>query len=246
MIVFVHGVPETAAIWRKVQAAISQPSIAVALPGFGCALPDGFTPSKDAYAEWLVAQLDAIGEPIDLVGHDWGAGLTYRVATAFGDRLHSWVADVGNIVHPDYVWHDFAKIWQTPGDGEAFFESQAAQPVQDAPMGWRRFSGSNRMTHSRWFRRATTRWAAASWASTVRQCQTRTPIGARGYQPARLVWSCTPPKTRSATQNWPRNRPANSGRNSPPWKDSATSGRTRARNWRQMCSNGSGRHSTNC
>jgi len=131
MIVFVHGVPETAAIWRKIQAVIDRPSTAVALPGFGCELPDGFTPSKDAYAEWLVAQLDAIGEPIDLVGHDWGAGLTYRVATAFGDRLHSWVADIGNVAHPDYVWHDFAKIWQTPGEGEAFFESQAAQPIEE-------------------------------------------------------------------------------------------------------------------
>ena len=79
MIVFVHGVPETAAIWRKIQGIIDRPSTAVSLPGFGCALPDGFTPSKDAYVEWLVAELDAIGEPIDLVGHDWGAGLTYRL-----------------------------------------------------------------------------------------------------------------------------------------------------------------------
>ena len=131
MIVFVHGVPETAAIWRKLQAVINRPSTAIALPGFGCAVPDGFTPTKDAYAEWLVAELDAIGEPVDLVGHDWGAGLTFRVATAFGDRLHSWVADVGNIAHPDYVWHDFAKIWQTPGDGEAFFETQATQRLEE-------------------------------------------------------------------------------------------------------------------
>ncbi|MCU1391264.1 MAG: hypothetical protein JWL72_4602 [Ilumatobacteraceae bacterium] len=131
MIVFVHGVPETAAIWDKVRAFVDRPSVALMLPGFGCPLPDGFTPEKDAYVDWLVAELDAIGEPIDLVGHDWGAGLTYRVATAFGDRLHSWVADVGNIAHPDYVWHAFAQLWQTPGEGEAFFAGQVTQSAEE-------------------------------------------------------------------------------------------------------------------
>ena len=126
MIVFVHGVPETAAVWNKVRDLIGRESVAVALPGFGVPVPDGFGQTKDDYADWLVAELDRIGGPIDLVGHDWGAGLTYRVATAHGDRLRSWVADVGTIAHPDYQWHDFAKLWQTPGDGEAFVESQIA------------------------------------------------------------------------------------------------------------------------
>ena len=50
---------------------------------------------------------------------------------AFGNRLNSWVADVGNVAHQDYVWHEFAKIWQTPGDGEEFFESQTKQPLEE-------------------------------------------------------------------------------------------------------------------
>lgn len=65
------------------------------------------------------------------MGHDWGAGITYRVATAHGDRLHSWAGDVGNLAHPDYEWHDFAKLWQTPGEGEAFVESQNALPTEE-------------------------------------------------------------------------------------------------------------------
>jgi pimeloyl-ACP methyl ester carboxylesterase len=135
MIVFVHGVPETAAIWRKVQAAIDRESVALALPGFGCARPEGFGATKDDYVAWLVAQIDGLEGPIDLVGHDWGAGLTYRVATAHGDRLRSWVADVGNIAHPDYVWHDIAKIWQTPGEGEAFMAAQQeTPPAERAPL----------------------------------------------------------------------------------------------------------------
>ena len=134
-VVFVHGVPETAAIWRKVQDRIGRESIAVSLPGFGCPRPDGFGATKDEYVAWLVAELDAIGEPVDLVGHDWGAPLTMRVASAFGDRLRTWAADCGGLVHPDYEWHAFAKIWQTPGEGEAFMDQQRAQPVEEAAAG---------------------------------------------------------------------------------------------------------------
>ncbi|MEQ1785787.1 MAG: alpha/beta hydrolase [Acidimicrobiales bacterium] len=143
MIVFVHGVPETAAIWNKVRGSLSQESTAVALPGFGSPRPDGFACTKDAYVDWLLGELDRIEGPIDLVGHDWGAGLTYRVATAHGDRLHSWAADIGNLVHPAYEWHDFAKIWQTPGEGEAFIEAQDAQAPEDRAAGYEMFGLSS-------------------------------------------------------------------------------------------------------
>ena len=131
MKVFLHGVPETAAIWDGVRDAIDDESVALALPGFGCPTPVDFTATKDAYVDWVVDELDAIGEPVDLVGHDWGVGLTYRLAAAHGDRLRSWVADVGNIAHPDYEWHDIAKIWQTPGDGEAFVATQSSTPAEE-------------------------------------------------------------------------------------------------------------------
>jgi pimeloyl-ACP methyl ester carboxylesterase len=134
VIVFVHGVPETEALWDKMRALIDEDSMALSLPGFGCERPAGFAATKDAYAGWLIAELEKIGEPVDLVGHDWGAGITFRVATTRGDLLRSWAADVANVGHPDYEWHDFAKIWQSP-EGEAFFETQDATPVeQRAPI----------------------------------------------------------------------------------------------------------------
>ena len=136
MIVFLHGVPETADIWNGVRSRIERPSTALRLPGFGCARPHGFGATKDEYIDWILGELDTIDTPIDLVGHDWGAGFTYRLATAHGNRLRSWVADVGNIVHPDYVWHAFAQLWQTPGEGEAFFEGQNATPVADRAAGY--------------------------------------------------------------------------------------------------------------
>lgn len=139
MIVFLHGVPETAAIWRKVRAAVDRPSTALSLPGFGCPRPDGFPATKDAYAEWLHGELDAVGEPVDLVGHDWGAILTYRIAATHPEVLRSWVADVGNTVHPSYQWHAFAQQWQTPGDGEAWVEAQDAQPAEERAAGYQLF-----------------------------------------------------------------------------------------------------------
>jgi pimeloyl-ACP methyl ester carboxylesterase len=135
VIVFVHGVPETADIWNGVRECIGRESVAVALPGFGNPRPAGFGATKDDYVDWVLGELDEVDGPIDLVGHDWGAGFALRVATAHGDRLRSWAADVANIVHPDYVWHQIAQVWQTPGDGEAFVEGQNQMSVEDRAAG---------------------------------------------------------------------------------------------------------------
>jgi len=130
VIVFVHGVPETARLWDGVRAAIGMESLALTMPGFGCERPEGFGATKDDYVSWLVEELDRIVEPVHLVGHDWGAALTYRVATAYGDQLASWSADVANVMHPDYVWHDLARFWQTPGAGESLLADQRATSVE--------------------------------------------------------------------------------------------------------------------
>ncbi|SDK76212.1 Alpha/beta hydrolase family protein [Nonomuraea maritima] len=108
MRVFVHGVPETAVVWNPLREAVKGPSEALTLPGFGTALPPGFTPTKDRYAAWLTDELRKFPEPVDLVGHDWGALLTLRVATAGEVPLRSWVCDVGGVFHPDYAWHPWA------------------------------------------------------------------------------------------------------------------------------------------
>ena len=54
------------------------------------------------------------------------------MATTKGELLRSWSADVANLLHPDYTWHDFAQIWQTPGAGEEFFASQADVSAADS------------------------------------------------------------------------------------------------------------------
>jgi pimeloyl-ACP methyl ester carboxylesterase len=130
VIVFLHGVPETSALWDKVRAELDEETVALSLPGFGCARPAGFGATKDDYAEWLVDELEKFDAPVDLVGHDWGALLTYRIATTRGDLLRSWTADVANGVHPHAKWHQFAKVWQTPGEGEAYFKTVRETPIE--------------------------------------------------------------------------------------------------------------------
>jgi pimeloyl-ACP methyl ester carboxylesterase len=58
VIVFLHGVPETSALWDKVRAEFDEETVALSLPGFGCARPSGFGATKDDYAEWIIGELE--------------------------------------------------------------------------------------------------------------------------------------------------------------------------------------------
>ncbi|HEX6311352.1 MAG TPA: alpha/beta hydrolase [Acidimicrobiia bacterium] len=123
--VFVHGVPETTHVWGKVRAELDDvQSVALALPGFGVPVPAGFGATMDEYAEWLVGELEALGEPLDLVGHDWGGLLTGRLVSIRPDLVRSWVSDAVGGFDDQWEWHQIAQVWQTPGEGEEFFRVQ--------------------------------------------------------------------------------------------------------------------------
>jgi pimeloyl-ACP methyl ester carboxylesterase len=152
MIVFLHGVPETAELWDKMRAEFEEETVALSLPGFGCARPSGFGATKDDYIDWLVAELATFDEPVDLVGHDWGALLTYRIATTRGDLLRSWTADCANGVHPRAKWHQYAQIWQTPGEGEAYFKAIHEAPIESMAEAYEGFhlGHDDALTLARW------------------------------------------------------------------------------------------------
>ena len=125
--VFVHGVPETPAVWSGLLAALGRPdSVALWLPGFDGVRPEGFGATMDEYAAWLVAQLERLDDPVDLVGHDWGGGFVVRVVSTRPELVRSWVTDAAGVGDPGFEWHDFAKIWQTPQAGEDFWDQQLA------------------------------------------------------------------------------------------------------------------------
>jgi pimeloyl-ACP methyl ester carboxylesterase len=129
---FVHGVPETAALWDRVRGLIGRDSSALRLPGFGVPRPDDHDGTMDAYVDWLLEEIRVADGPVDIVGHDWGGILVARVATYAPAGLRSWVSDAPGAIDPAFEWHDFAKIWQTPGEGEAFFAGLLASPPDAA------------------------------------------------------------------------------------------------------------------
>jgi pimeloyl-ACP methyl ester carboxylesterase len=117
--VFVNGNPETAAIWEPLLAELDRTDVlCLSPPGFGAPIPAGFACTVLGYRDWLVAELEALGEPVDLVGHDVGGGSVVTVAMARPDLLRTWVSDSLGVFDPDYVWHDLARRWQTPEVGE--------------------------------------------------------------------------------------------------------------------------------
>ncbi|KAA0020644.1 alpha/beta hydrolase [Salinicola corii] len=121
--VFVHGVADTFRIWKGVQRHLKRSdSIALALPGFDSPVPPSFQATKEEYVDWLIDRLERIGEPVDLVGHDWGCILTLRVASLRPDLVRTWAGGSGP-VSAAYEWHEFAHIWQTPGVGERWMRS---------------------------------------------------------------------------------------------------------------------------
>ena len=116
--VLVHGVPDTFRRWDPLRAHLSRSDLVTpALPGFGAPGPEGFDATKEAYAAWLIGEIEALGEPVDLVGHDWGSILVQRVVSVRPDLIRTWAAGSGPIDR-EYVWHDMAQMWQTPDVGE--------------------------------------------------------------------------------------------------------------------------------
>jgi pimeloyl-ACP methyl ester carboxylesterase len=114
----VHGVPDSSHLWDGVREHLKRTDIiAPSMPGFDAPLPEGFDSTKDAYASWLTMRVEEAGEPVDIVGHDWGSLLVQRLVSQRPDLVRTWT--VGSAaLDPDYDWHDTAKTWQTPNAGE--------------------------------------------------------------------------------------------------------------------------------
>ncbi|MET9111437.1 alpha/beta fold hydrolase [Streptomyces zhihengii] len=129
--VLVHGVPDTHRVWDGVRRHLSRSDIlAWDLPGFGAPRPDGFDSSKESYVDWLIARIEQVGEPVDLVGHDWGCILTLRVASLRPDLVRTWAGGNGP-VSSRYVWHPLARIWQDAEQGDAYMAGLQPQSFAD-------------------------------------------------------------------------------------------------------------------
>jgi pimeloyl-ACP methyl ester carboxylesterase len=129
--VLVHGVPDTHRLWDKMRAHLARRDVVTPnLPGFGVPVPAGFGPTKESYVTWLTGELERIGEPVDLVGHDWGSLLVQRVVSLRPDLIRTWACGDGP-VDREYVWHDMAQQWQTPEVGEAIMAAMSGDALVD-------------------------------------------------------------------------------------------------------------------
>jgi pimeloyl-ACP methyl ester carboxylesterase len=127
----VHGVPDTSALWDSVRATITRTDvIAPNLPGFDAPVPPDFTATKDEYVDWLIGEIEQVGEPVDIVGHDWGSLLVQRAVSLRPDLVRTWAAGAGT-VDREYVWHDLAQMWQTPEVGEQVMAAMTGDAMVD-------------------------------------------------------------------------------------------------------------------
>ena len=141
--IFVHGNPETPAIWGPLIEQLEERGVTgittVSPPGFGAPLPDDFDATAESYANWLIDELVSLGatdQPVDLVGHDWGAGHVFRVVAERPDLIRTWAADVAGLLHDDYQWHDAAQAWMTPDLGEQVIDMMVSPTVDERAAGF--------------------------------------------------------------------------------------------------------------
>ena len=90
--VFVHGNPETDAVWSLLVEVLrprtTDQLLLLSPPGFGVPSPEGWEGRQSDYVDWLIGELTTIGESVDIVGHDWGAGHVYGLLDKKIGRAH--------------------------------------------------------------------------------------------------------------------------------------------------------------
>jgi pimeloyl-ACP methyl ester carboxylesterase len=121
-ILFLHGVPDSSEIWSDVVTRLET--------GFRCVAPDWPAFGRSGPGEWIDCSLDGhadfvrdladglgLSEPFHLVGHDFGGISAMAFTSKYPDRVKR-LAISNAPFSPDYHWHLWARIWQTPRLGE--------------------------------------------------------------------------------------------------------------------------------
>jgi pimeloyl-ACP methyl ester carboxylesterase len=126
-VLLLHGFPQHWYAWRQVLTALAgeRHVIAVDLPGFGWSDPSAVGYSTTERARTVVALLDELAlDSVDVVGHDWGAWLAFRVALDAPQRVRRLVAI--SEIHPwplqrkliPNLWRMWVTaLFETPGVG---------------------------------------------------------------------------------------------------------------------------------
>ncbi|MGI8462405.1 MAG: alpha/beta fold hydrolase [Solirubrobacterales bacterium] len=114
LVILLHGYPDTPHGWERSAAALAEAGFRAVRPWLRGYHPDTLVEGRGYDALTIagdpVALLDALGEEqAILVGHDWGAALTYGAATIAPDRVRAIVPIA--IPHPTQLPRDPATLW---------------------------------------------------------------------------------------------------------------------------------------
>jgi pimeloyl-ACP methyl ester carboxylesterase len=110
-VLLLHGFPDSSHGWRGVLPALAQDHRVFApdLRGYG-----GTQAPREGYdierlAQDIIALLDALELPqVDLIGHDWGAAITWQLAAAYPDRFKTITAL--SVPHPTALYEAFQAV----------------------------------------------------------------------------------------------------------------------------------------
>jgi pimeloyl-ACP methyl ester carboxylesterase len=102
-VVLLHGFPERSSTWRLVAPVLHEAGLrTIALDQRGYSPGARPRRRRDYKVSNLVsdvaALIDEVGEPVHLVGHDWGAAVGWAVTLRRPDLLRSWTAV--SVPHP--------------------------------------------------------------------------------------------------------------------------------------------------
>lgn len=101
--VLLHGFPERASCWSQVSPLLHAAGVRTYAPD-----QRGYSPRARPFGRWnyrigalgddVIALIEQIGRPVDLVGHDWGSVVGWSVAARRPDLVRSWTAV--SVPHP--------------------------------------------------------------------------------------------------------------------------------------------------
>jgi haloalkane dehalogenase len=134
-----HGNPTSSYLWRHLGEGLSDVARVVApdLPGQGdseLGRRSGTWEDMEQFVEDFTAALAL--DKFDLALHDWGGIIGFRWLFDHPHRLEKLrrlvISDTAFFAADNSAWHELAKIWRTPGEGEAWMDALTFELFRDA------------------------------------------------------------------------------------------------------------------
>ncbi|QIG41490.1 alpha/beta fold hydrolase [Nocardioides anomalus] len=102
-VVLLHGFPERAEAWRKVEPLLHEAGLRTLAPDQRGYSPGARPPRRHDYTVDrlvgdVVALIERLGRPVHLVGHDWGSAVGWSVAQRHPALVRTWTAV--SVPHP--------------------------------------------------------------------------------------------------------------------------------------------------